>query len=98
MKLKFSEAIHGVGDNPVRVVITAQNTDSGEHVECNILYEVLSRKYGAGGIAPDKLKRAFNDNRDEILKAVQRKYELDQVERTDSGARLFLKLADFRSA
>jgi len=95
MVLKFHDAPLGVDDDPVCVVITAQDTDSGEHVECRIMYNVLVKRYGAQGIAPDKLLTAFNDNREEILEVAQRKYTQGPVERTANGVRLFLELADF---
>ncbi len=95
MALEFEDAPRGVAGNPVSVVIAAKDTDSDEHVECRITHYVLVHKYGAQGIAPDKLRGAFNDNREEILEVVQRKYEQGQVERTANGLILILRLADF---
>ena len=95
MVLKFDDAPLGAAHDPECVVITAQDTDSGEHVECRISYDVLVERYGAQGIAQDKLLTAFNDNREEILEVAQRKYTQDSVRRTASGVRLDLELADF---
>ncbi len=95
MVLKFHDAPLGVDDDPVCVVITAQDTDSGEHVECRIMHHVLMNRYGAHSIARDILLTTFNDNREEILEVAQRKYTQGSVERTANGVRLFLELADF---
>ena len=96
MVLKFYDAPLDVDTSQIRVVITAQDADSGEHVECRISRLVLTERYGAQSVATDKLLAAFDDNRKEILEVIQRKYtENVDVERTDSGARLYLELADF---
>jgi hypothetical protein len=95
MVLEFYDAPLGVADNPVSVVFTAKDTDSGEHVECRILHDVLVKKYSSQGIAPNKLRDAFYDNREELLEATQRKYEQGQIERTADGVILILSLADF---
>ena len=95
MALEFEDAPRGVAENRISVVIAAKDTDSGEHVECRISYEVLVNKYGAQGIAPKKLLGAFNDNREEILEVAQRKYEQGQVKPTANGVILILSLADF---
>ena len=95
MALEFNDAPLGVAASSVAVVIAARDSDSGEHVECRIDHNVLFRKYGAQGTAPDKLRGAFNDNREEILEVAQRKYQRGQVVRIANGVILILSLEDF---
>ena len=95
MALKFADEPCGVHHNPVYVVITAQDSETNEHIECRISYNVFVRRYRSKSIADDKLLSVFETNRAEILAVTQEKYETGSVERTPNGIILVLNVEDF---
>ncbi len=95
MALKFADKPCGVHRDPDYVVITARDSESNEHIECRISYDVFVRKYRSQGIADDKLLSAFETNRADILAVAQQKYETGSVERTANGIILVLIVEDF---
>ncbi len=84
-----------VKNPPLAVWLQCRDTDTGDNVDCRVIFTVLTQHCGAGGLENQELLRAFNEHRARIEKMAQHKYAAGQVERVNGRIVVWLHSADF---